>query len=1249
MKQRLLSLLAVCALSISSFAQWTAPVEPEIAIQGEEFVADGTTAYYLYNVGCGQFVTGANSWATQISLSTDGMPYMEVVVEVPGDDPNSEATDETVWLKLNGEFKFTGGNGRTDYPISNTYLMRENSGSGFIDWNPNSDNGCRFFKFTKTENASAVTYYWQVSESNARGWDSANEYTRGAGAGQPLAWDATIEADNIEWMFVNAATLSSADVQAYKALKDMYDARKALYDKLLEAVEYGVSTDAAGAVYNNADATIEDLNAALAALTPEVARAAVLALIPQSSQENPLDITKYTIENPDFSNGQSPWTITEGMGQNLQVQSATYKNESVEPVVVIQNFIESWIPAPNSLKDGVICQVVRGLPEGRYRIEADVMAVQQSGEITIDEMMGIYLFYNNGDYTVHSESLATENEVPEHFTFDFDYSGAAEMTIGLMTENTNCNWMGMDNFRLYAIGECQDSPAWTALCVEYNAAATYLEQEPKAQASVIGALEDAKDAADDLVNSPSDKSKDAEYTTALNAIKDAKAAVVASEAAYKTLENFIARLEAEDEAYAGKAGYEAFAETVIEPLLEDCNAAYDDGTWSAEQIEAAIAEYEPKAKAWTQQLFDNAVASGETLAEPIDITALFEHMDFAYTTSQVAFADGYPAPVDSLGIVAVWQNETKTGNFKTNFSTAEVWDARPFNIYREFNNLPKGRYTIQTHAFFRVEANDANISNWLNDPEYGKGMAYLYMGENRANILNNAAIATDDQERAEALSMAMNEANGVYVPNSQQSGSKVFADAELAEQTLVEVSGNVLNNGDVLRVGVAGTNELQSNHWVLWTGFSLLYHGAISADALNGDLQALIDAAAEANDHGVAEGQEKLAQAIGTGEAALNGTSDEKIAAMTAIREAIAYTETSGELVAKLTDLVQIYEVKMSELEGVYTLDTYPTLVDDVNMAIGSEEFESNAAIQTWIDRLQNEWIDYILSDELMALATAEEPTNMTALITNASFDNSWDGWTYSTSRGTPGIQEASGNCPEFWSTGTFDIYQELPKLTEGYWRLEVDALYRPGNSGDVTAALNVPDSVLLDNEFFYATATGLNTGVKVIPWQDIERGAIQFTLADETANVSDENPAIYSDENQALMDIIGSGLNCKSDRYDFTAPNERGAFKSFVSAGRYINGFNFKYEASMGAIKFGLRLEDDITVGSCWCPFDDFRLFYLGTEEPDAVRDINATEANSLRNAAIFSIDGRQQQKLQRGINIVRGANGKVQKVLVK
>ena len=1243
MKQRLLSLLAVCALSISSFAQWTAPVEPEIPIQGEEFVADGTTAYYLYNVGCGQFVLGANAWATQISLSTDGMPYMEVVVEETN-DPDTHP--ETVMLKLNGEFKFTGGNGRTDYPVSNTYLMRENGGSGFIDWN---NNGCRYFTFTQTENQSAITYYWQVSTGNDKGWDSANEYTRGAGAGQPLAWDATIEADNIEWMFVNAATLSSADVQAYKVLKDMYDARKALYDKLLEAVEYGVSTDAAGAVYNNADATIEDLNAALAALTPEVARAAVLALIPQSSQENPLDITKYTIENPDFSNGQSPWTITEGMGQNLQVQSATYKNESVEPVVVIQNFIESWIPAPNSLKDGVICQVVRGLPEGRYRIEADVMAVQQSGEITIDEMMGIYLFYNNGDYTVHSESLATENNIPEHFTFDFDYSGAAEMTIGLMTENTNCNWMGMDNFRLYAIGECQDSPAWTALCVEYNAAASYLEQEPKAQASIIEALENAKDAAEDLVNSPSDKGKDAEYTTALNAIKDAKAAVVASEAAYKTFENFIARLEAEDETYAGKAGYEAFAETVIEPLLEDCNAAYDDGTWSAEQIEAAIAEYEPKAKAWTQQLFDNAVASGETLAEPIDITALFEHMDFAYTTSQVAFADGYPAPVDSLGIVAVWQNETKTGNFKTNFSTAEVWDARPFNIYREFNNLPKGRYTIQTHAFFRVEGNDGNISNWLNDPEYGKGMAYLYMGENRANILNNAAIATDDQERAEALSMQLNEANGVYVPNSQQSGSKVFADAELAEQTLVEVSGNVLNDGDVLRVGVAGTNELQGNHWVLWTGFSLLYHGAISADALNKDLQALIDAAAEANDHGVAEGQEKLAQAIGTGEAALNGSADDKIAAMTAIREAIAYTETSGELVTKLTDLVQIYETKMYELEGSYTLATYPELVDEVNNAIGAEEFESNAAIQTWIDRLQNEWVDYILSDELMELATADAPTNMSALITNASFDNSWDGWTYSTSRGTPSIQDGSGNCAEFWSTGTFDIYQELPKLTEGYWRLEVDALYRPGNSGDVTAALNVPDSVLLDNEFFYATATGLNTGVKVMPWQDIVNGAVQFTLADQTANVSEENPAIYSDENQDLMDLIGSGLNCKSDRYDFTAPNDRAGFKNFVSAGRYINGFNFKYEASMGAIKFGLRLEDDITVGSCWCPFDDFRLLYLGTEEPDAVRDINATEANSLRNAAIFSIDGRQQQKLQRGINIVRGANGKVQKVLVK
>ena len=70
------------------------------------------------------------------------------------------------------------------------------------------------------------------------------------------------------------------------------------------------------------------------------------------------------------------------------------------------------------------------------------------------------------------------------------------------------------------------------------------------------------------------------------------------------------------------------------------------------------------------------------------------------------------------------------------------------------------------------------------------------------------------------------------------------------------------------------------------------------------------------------------------------------------------------------------------------------------------------------------------------------------------------------------------------------------------------------------------------------------------------------------------------------------------------------------------------------------------------WTIFTNWQLFYLGktganfSEEIDAVENL---KANSFNAAQIFAIDGRQQNTLSRGINIIRTSDGNVRKVLVK
>ena len=77
MKQRLLTAALLLAATLAAWAQnWTAPVNPATGVDP----VDGGT-YYIRNVGCGQYIIGANSWATQISVSTDYSPYFSVVAE----------------------------------------------------------------------------------------------------------------------------------------------------------------------------------------------------------------------------------------------------------------------------------------------------------------------------------------------------------------------------------------------------------------------------------------------------------------------------------------------------------------------------------------------------------------------------------------------------------------------------------------------------------------------------------------------------------------------------------------------------------------------------------------------------------------------------------------------------------------------------------------------------------------------------------------------------------------------------------------------------------------------------------------------------------------------------------------------------------------------------------------------------------------------------------------------------------------
>ena len=124
---------------------------------------------------------------------------------------------------------------------------------------------------------------------------------------------------------------------------------------------------------------------------------------------------------------------------------------------------------------------------------------------------------------------------------------------------------------------------------------------------------------------------------------------------------------------------------------------------------------------------------------------------------------------------------------------------------------------------------------------------------------------------------------------------------------------------------------------------------------------------------------------------------------------------------------------------------------------------------------------------------------------------------------------------------------------------------------------------------------------------------------------------------------IYDSFFNMDGERYFY--PNSmRGAGARFAKDNdAYLNKILVKVEEG-GSINFGLY--KNTTIGGDWCMFDDFKLFYLGTD--DSV-GINSVAGNSQVTKNIFTMDGRRVNTLQKGINIVKMSDGSVKKVLVK
>lgn len=277
--------------------------------------------------------------------------------------------------------------------------------------------------------------------------------------------------------------------------------------------------------------------------------------------------------------------------------------------------------------------------------------------------------------------------------------------------------------------------------------------------------------------------------------------------------------------------------------------------------------------------------------------------------------------------------------------------------------------------------------------------------------------------------------------------------------------------------------------------------------------------------------------------------------------------------------------------------------------------------------------------------ATEANPVDITVLIANPSFDNgNRTGWDGDMTTDTIGVAER-WNCE-------FDVSQTIYSLPAGCYRAQCQAFYRDGGDAGTAyknwwnEALGEEDLWNTGNEIFYAnerstkvksiasiTPTEMSFTKYVEKWEELEedaQGNMQYVPVWKEWN--EETDGYNHPWDQKVTE--GEDI--------FFYPNSiRGACRRFeANPEAYINTVEVMVEQG-GKLTFGLKNTDFIS--NHWTVFDNFKLFYLGTEPTTG---INGTAADA-KASEIYTVSGVRARNMQKGINIIKMNDGSARKVV--
>ena len=215
-----------------------------------------------------------------------------------------------------------------------------------------------------------------------------------------------------------------------------------------------------------------------------------------------------------------------------------------------------------------------------------------------------------------------------------------------------------------------------------------------------------------------------------------------------------------------------------EELLNNCKEVYYNAEATLREVISATA------------LLNSQMGMPQD-GQPVDMTVLITNPRFEHNTDE--------------GWIGAKLAESDNPN--TQYETHEFYQT-PFNMHQKIMGVPNGLYRLKYKGYHRPGSGESACADYVAGTNNASAVVYANGEEKTLKHIYEDASDT-------SYGGGETEYNDKYVPNSQEAARQYFNAGLYADYLEVEVTDNILT------IGVKNTEEMGTNHWVIFSDFEL--------------------------------------------------------------------------------------------------------------------------------------------------------------------------------------------------------------------------------------------------------------------------------------------------------------------------------------------------------------------------------------------------------------------------------------------